>query len=149
MNFEIGKTYRIEPEYKKTLIEKEIVVSKNDPSRQIMMTTVWRGGTFCITPVYQEDIESLEQAVSGWSPICLNDLTEFECVDTFDGCHVDIEFLDTYEWTEEEKTQILENYEEFFEWYYDRNGDGKDIEIFDFDHTSFFINGTIMVALEN
>ena len=149
MNFEIGKTYRIEPEYKKTLIEEEIVVSKDDPSRQIMVATVWRGGAFSITPVCQEDIESLEQAVSVGDTICLTDFAEFECLDTFDGCHVDIEFLDTYEWTEEEKTQILENCEEFFEWYYDRNGDGKDIEIFDFDHTRFFINGTIMAALEN
>jgi len=114
MKIEIGKSYSVSAKFKKSLVEVESW-SNEETNQWINVETLWRNGTFCITPTNEEEVEML---IAGMK----EDADEFElCLfedwtvdDCFDGCSEDLYFMGTYEWTDEEKETIEDGYQE--EW---------------------------------
>lgn len=111
MNIEVGVTYTICPKWKKSIEETEFYLHEDD-GRMVGVTTLWRSGSFDITP---QDLDEVEQLV-----IALNTDDEVfepygfeDCQlnETWDGCAEDLSFV-TDKWNEEQQEEITEAHEE-------------------------------------
>ena len=108
MKFEIGKKYNVCNLYKKSLEESEIW--KKGP-KIVNQTTLWRAGSFDITPQNQDECDYLEEA---WADgvdgeLCIDDFEDHEFIDAWDG--ISEEFDD--EDLEDEYLEALENDEDW------------------------------------
>ena len=117
MKFEIGKSYSVNAYWKKSLEETELWTNE-ETNQAITITTLWRNGTFIVTPQNEEEVEELQRHLDNAGNTEFNEGLEvyyFEDVEfdsTFDGVSTDLDFVGSYEWTEEEKETIEEGYNE-------------------------------------
>lgn len=116
MQIEIGKSYSVSAHWKKSLVENETWANEN--GQLIIVSTLWRNGTFIITPQNEFEVEQLQEHLDNAGKTDFNgelEIFDFEDVEfdsTFDGISTDLDFLGTYEWTDEEKEKIEEGYYE-------------------------------------
>lgn len=118
MKFEIGKSYTVSAYWKKSFEEVETWV--NSETKQVInIETLWRNGTFVITPQNEEEVEVLQRHSDNAEDTDFNEtlsiFDEFEEVEfdsSFDGISTDLQFLGSYEWTDEERETIEEEYYE-------------------------------------
>lgn len=90
MNIEIGKIYSVTNKYKKTYVETVELFKENSPS--LLHYTVWRAGTWIITPRDEDEVATLIEAQSD----DFNETFDFsyfedaEFDSTWDGCSEDL-----------------------------------------------------------
>ena len=117
MKIEIGKQYNVSPRWKKSFEEIEYFIN-DEENGTITVSTLWRGGNVLITPQDEDEVSWLEEAVNSGDDyggsLTVTDFQEYEYDSAFDGISTDLDFLGKKEWTEEEKNQIQEDYDE--EW---------------------------------
>jgi len=128
MKIEIGKTYEVSPQYKKSLIEIEQYTADSDKFKGVNVETLWRTGSFSVTPKNEEEVEWLQGAVDGdiWD---YDDYEEVEMYDTYDGISEDLVFWGSG-WEEGEQEDLEERYENqddddwcsYYEFLEERNG---------------------------
>lgn len=109
MNIEIGKTYQVSNKYKKRYVEYEYL--KNyDTDDVVCIETGWRGGNWFITPQEEHEVEMLVEAMADdfEDELEMNDFSEAEMIDSWDGC------WDDWDWTGY-KSKEGEELEEFIE----------------------------------
>lgn len=110
---EIGKQYKVEPTFKKSVVEIEIMENE-DKSKYVSVQELWRWGEYLVTPQNEEEVEMLMNGVNSDEGVCISDFEEWELDNTWDGCATDLEFWGKG-WTEEEKEAFEEEYfEEYF-----------------------------------
>ena len=107
MKIEIGKTYELNPKYKKSVVENETYYSEEHGS--IVVTVLWRWGTWYVTPQDKDEVKLLKQAMKENIELCITDFSDFEMRETFDGCSEDLEFYCSA-WTDEQKDKFQEEY---------------------------------------
>tara|TARA_B100000123_G_scaffold270485_1_gene248414 strand:+ start:767 stop:1300 length:534 start_codon:yes stop_codon:yes gene_type:complete len=109
MKIEVGKTYQIDPLYKKSLVE--IEQFRHEDGRMLNTEVLWRGGTFHIKITNQEEADELQGCIGEdgdmWD---YESFEEIEMDSTFDGCSEDFIFYGNH-FTEEEQEQMNEAYE--------------------------------------
>lgn len=88
MNIEIGKTYIIDNANKKSVFETETFAGPNNQYATI--ETMWRAGTFEITPQNDDEINDLLDALNHKHTLYLNQFEQWELVSTWDGCSEDL-----------------------------------------------------------
>lgn len=126
---EIGKTYRVEPTYKKSVEEHEIFENA-DKTKYVNMIQLWRWGTWYVTPQNQEEVDMLLEGMEQ-SGLCITDFEEYEMDSTFDGQSTDFEYWGKPGWTEEEKEEFEADYfENFFEAFERRDLESYDLEVY-------------------
>lgn len=107
MNLEIGKTYKIDPSYKKSV--EEIEIFYDGDKRYLSVNTLWRWGTYIITPTSEEEIEWLNAGLTEGG-LCVTDFEEWELDNTLDGVSVELSFSGDGWESEEQKEAIEEDY---------------------------------------
>jgi len=112
---EIGKQYRVEPTYKKSVVEREIFENE-DKTKYVCLQELWRWGEYLITPQNEDEVEMLMTGIEEDEGICVTDFEEWELDNTWDGCATDFEFWGKG-WESEEAKEAFE--EEYFEKYYE------------------------------
>ena len=104
MKIEVGKTYQIDPLYKKSLVE--IEQFRHEDGRMLNTEVLWRGGTFHIKITSQEEADELQGCIGEdgdmWD---YESFEEIEMDSTFDGCSEDFIFYGNH-FTEEEQEQM-------------------------------------------
>tara|TARA_R110000868_G_scaffold85896_2_gene241282 strand:- start:858 stop:1340 length:483 start_codon:yes stop_codon:yes gene_type:complete len=104
---EVGKTYLVEPCYKKSVEEFTSFFAKTsgkdlEYGRQgLVCKTVWRGGSFNITPQDEEEVEMLIFAQTDLDGVEITGFENMEFLNTYDGCSEDLMFYNVPE--DEEK----------------------------------------------
>lgn len=108
MKFEVGKKYTICNLYKKSLEESELW--KKGP-KTVGQNTLWRAGSFDITPQNQDECDYLDEAWADGTDgeLFVNDFEDWEMIDAWDG--ISEEFDD--EDLEDEYLEQLENEEDW------------------------------------
>ena len=109
MKIEIGKTYEVNPTYKKSVVENETFYSKEYGT--VVVTVLWRWGTWYLTPQDKDEVKLLKQAMKKDIQLCINDFSDFEMRETWDGCSEDLEYEGDV-WTEEQFESFKEEYYE-------------------------------------
>lgn len=133
MKIEIGKTYQIVPKYKKSYCEIEYFEHAENPNKVVSVETLWRSGTFNITPQNTDEVEMIEHAMKTEDVFDPYSFEDFEFCDSWDGISEDLEFLGA-DWTEEE-IQLIEEKRESGEWFIselleEQNYHSTDSEVF-------------------
>lgn len=139
MKLEIGKTYAVSPQWKKSLVEIEMFKHREN-NKCVNIETCWRSGTFYIRVEDQDELEELQSCmyVEGeqeepevWD---YESYGNIEMGDTWDGCSEDWVFYgsgDT-EWKDGESEALEEQYQEdmddddndffgFYDWLEDKD----------------------------
>ena len=116
IKIEIGKQYSVSAYWKKSLFEQELWVNGD---KTIIVETVWRNGTFIVTPANQDEVDILQENMGDHSEAndSLIDISIFEEVEfdsTFDGCSEELYFEGKHDWTDEDIDYIEEQREEEF-----------------------------------
>ena len=109
MNIEIGKTYQVSNKYKKRYVEYEYL--KNyDTDDVVCIETGWRSGNWFVTPQEEHEVEMLVEAMADdfEDELEMNDFSEEEMIDSWDGC------WDDWDWSRF-KSKEGEELEEFIE----------------------------------
>ena len=101
MDFKIGKTYSVQPLYKKCFVESETFIHCDDPEQKMVVSTLWRNGCVNVTPQNQEEVDD------EFEPYQFEDA---EFLSTWDGVSVDLDFVGSQ--TDEQKESLEEGYEE-------------------------------------
>jgi hypothetical protein len=115
VSVEIGKTYKVEPTYKKCVVDVEQWRADND--RFIEIEQVWRWGDWYITPQTKDECRLLEEAQDEEKKvyICLTDFEEYELNSTWDSIWTEITEYWGLGWTEDKfkdfEERFLEDYE--------------------------------------
>ena len=112
MDFKIGKTYSVQPLYKKCFVESETFIHCDDPEQKMVVNILWRNGCVNVTPQNQEEVDILEAANYAedgdeFEPYQFEDA---EFLSTWDGVSVDIDFVGNQ--TDEQKESLEEGYDE-------------------------------------
>jgi len=112
MDFKIGKTYSVQPLYKKCFVESETFNHRDDPEQKMVVNILWRNGCVNVTLQNQEEVDILEAANYAGDDAEFEpyQFEEFEFVSTWDGVSVDIDFVGNQ--TDEQKESLEEGYEE-------------------------------------
>ena len=111
MNIEIGKTYQVSNKYKKCYVEYEYLKNYDtDPMDTVVIETGWRSGNWFVTPQEEHEVELLVEAMADdfEDELEMNDFSEAEMIDSWDGC------WDDWDWTGY-KSKEGEELEEFIE----------------------------------
>lgn len=111
MNIEIGKTYQVSNKYKKCYVEYEYLKNYDtDPMDTVVIETGWRSGNWFVTPQEEHEVEMLVEAMADdfEDELEMNDFSEAEMIDSWDGC------WDDWDWTGY-KSKEGEELEEFIE----------------------------------
>ena len=109
MIIELNKTYNIAPKWKKSLVEEEFFT--HEDGRVIGVSTLWRSGSFNITPQNEDEVKELTEALESEDTFEPYSFEDYEMCDMWDGCSEDIYFY-TKKWTEEQKEAIQEAHDE-------------------------------------
>lgn len=110
MKIEIGKTYEISPQYKKSLFEIEGFVNENT-QQSVNTETMWRSGTFQVTIINNDEAEELQSCLGDDPEVFDYDSYEdIEMLDCWDGCSEEFVFYGP-NWSDEQQEQLLEDYE--------------------------------------
>jgi len=110
---EVGKRYKVEPTYKKSVEEIE-TFENEDKTKYVNLIELWRWGEYYVTPQNEHEVEILQKGMEE-EGICITDFEEWELDNTWDGCATDLHFYGPG-WTEEDKEAFEE---EYFENYYE------------------------------
>lgn len=105
MKIEIGKTYELNPTYKKSVVEVEHWRGENG---NIDVTICWRWGTWYVTPQDKDEVKLLKKAMKENIELCINNFSDFEMRETWDGCSEDLEYEG--HWDEEKFESFKEEY---------------------------------------
>ena len=108
MKIEIGKKYKLEPTYKKSVVDVEHYSGKHG---DIDITTVWRWGSWYVTPQSEFEVGLLEKAMQVDIELCISGFEDYEMLETWDGCSCELEYV-SGDWTEDQ-VQLFE--EEYYE----------------------------------
>jgi hypothetical protein len=108
MKIEIGKTYELNPAYKKSVVEVEHWHSHEHGD--VDVTILWRWGTWYVTPQDKEEVKLLKQALKKDIQLHVNSFSDYEMRECFDGCSEDLEY--DGDWTEEQFEAFKEEYYE-------------------------------------
>lgn len=108
MKIEIGKTYNVCNKWKKSY--EEVEYFRHDDGRMVSVTTLWRSGNINITPLNEDEVEWLTDAIESEDVFEPYMFEEFEFQDSWDGVSEDLDFIG--EWNEEDKEAITEVHEE-------------------------------------
>lgn len=99
MKIEIGKTYEVNPIYKKSVVEVEHHHSTK--FGHIDVTICWRWGTWYVTPQNEDEIKLLKKAMKKNIELCINNFSDYEMRETWDSCSEELEYKGDV-WTEEQ-----------------------------------------------
>lgn len=114
----IGEEYRVGNYHKKTYVERELFEHESNKGWIVTVETGWRGGEAYITPVNDDEVNTLMEAQSADTDYEF-DVFAFENVEInscWDGCWTDFFFSDSMPEEEQEKVQAA------------LEGDGQDDE---------------------
>ena len=116
IEIEIGKTYVVQPCYKKSVLETSFY---RKGEKQVINTTTWRSGSRLITPQDEDERESLDdyQRHGGFEPFYFE---ENEFVECWDGCAEDQEFYGIDD--EDEQEMLREAWYDHGHGYFEDNG---------------------------
>mgnify|MGYP001335419875 CR=1 FL=1 len=107
MKIEIGKTYELNPTYKKSVVENESFYSSEYGT--IVVTVLWRWGTWYVTPQDKEEVKLLKQAMKENIELEVTSFGDFEMREVFDSCYEELEYHGDV-WSEEEFEAFKEEY---------------------------------------
>lgn len=143
MNIEIGKPYSVSNRWKKTFVESTFFT--NAEEEQVERVTLWRMGTFIITPRTQDEVDLLTAAQEeNYSLVTiLTDFEDFEYDSTFDGVSEDY-YSDEIENIDDLVEQFYED-EELSDEYFSFGDYIEDGLGFDLDENCVLIEGSIVV----
>jgi hypothetical protein len=119
IKIEVGKTYDVNPCYKKSVVETMFYRKGKD---QVSISSTWRSGSFRITVVDEDERDALDhyQTNAGFEPYSFED-NEF--LETWDECSCDWEFFgETLNEDYDRQEKIQEGYWEDGFCYFDDNG---------------------------
>lgn len=104
-------TYKVSARHKKSTVETEYFVHKDDPNKRFHKELGWRWGSFYVdlTPEELAEIDADDEG----SEFCPYDYENTELIECMDGCWEDWTFSDDID--EEEQQRIQEAYEEDYE----------------------------------
>jgi len=75
MKIEIGKKYKLEPTYKKSVVDVEHYSGEHG---DIDITTVWRWGSWYVTPQSEFEVGLLEKAMQVDIELCISGFEDYE-----------------------------------------------------------------------
>jgi hypothetical protein len=106
-----GKTYAVSPRWKKSFEENESWA--DDSGRVITISTLWRGGTINITPMNDDEVDELQEAVYNeygdiFEPYGFE---EHEYDSAFDGISCDLYFSSSFD-DDDEVKKLEEGYDD-------------------------------------
>lgn len=143
MKIEVGTTYNVCNKWKKSYEEIEYYL--HEDGRVVSVSTLWRSGNVNITPVNEDEVEALEEAIADdeyvFEPYAFE---EFEFCDSWDGVSEDLNFI-TDKWTEEQKDAITEAHEEGEDFI---NDILENLEFYPDDNEVFIHNGILVEVFE-
>lgn len=108
MIIEVGKTYIVSNAVKKSLYESEMF--KDEYGNGVTVTTMWRGGSYKVTPANPDEVAALMAACVG-EELVVSDFEDWEMETTWDGCSEDYKFYgDQFD-----NDTAIQEWEELFE----------------------------------
>lgn len=110
IDLEIGKTYLVQPCYKKSIVETSFY---RKDKKQFINSTTWRSGSWLITPQNEDELEALDeyQYCEGFEPFSFEENEFLEC---WDGVEENQEFFGI---DDEDEQEVLRE-----GWYADGHG---------------------------
>lgn len=151
MKIEKGKTYSVSNMFKKSFIETNFYT--NSEGRLFEREIGWRSGTMLICPVWNSEVEDLQEAVDAGEEfefgLTLTDFSEHEFDSTWDGCWED--YSTGQEWSDELRDLYDKFYDETEEAeslrddYFDFGSYMEEEHGFDMDDTECYISGPVLV----
>lgn len=131
MNIEVGKQYRVEPKFKKSVVECEYF-DHADKQGMIELAVCWRYGEYVVTPADEDEVQMLEDAMKNedGDQMEVSAFSEWELISTFDGCSEDFYYHGTL-MEEDEQEAFQEKYwEEGFEFLENEGWNSCDCEVY-------------------
>lgn len=108
MKIEIGKTYKVEPTFKKSVIE---IMSYYNDDGSIDVETCWRWGTFNITPENENEVSRLQEGIDttdDYINFCVSNFKNWDFIDCWDDCGTSLQY--DIDWDDDKIQQFEEEY---------------------------------------
>lgn len=111
MKIEMNKSYSVSPRWKKSWIDNEFF--RNDKGVIVELSTLWRSGSCVITPLNEDEVEMLTDAINNTDgdEFYPQEFEEYEFVETWDGISEDLIFGGE-SISEDEQTRLIEGWDE-------------------------------------
>lgn len=129
MIIEIGKSYRVEPKFKKSVVECEYFNHPDLPG-SVEVATCWRYGEYVIVPADEDEVVMLHEGILSEEEFEVSAFSEWELLSTYDGCSEDIYFHGTEMDSDEEEEFIEKHGELGFEFLDDAGWQSSGCEVY-------------------
>jgi hypothetical protein len=141
MKIEMNKSYSVSPKWKKSWIDNEFLT--NDKGVIIELSTLWRSGSCVITPVNEDEVEMLTDAINNTDgdEFYPQEFEDYEFVETWDGISEDLTFGGE-SISEDEQKRLIEGWDE------DRYSFLEDMEGFYTDDSECILIGELDITEE-